>query len=233
MAKNHELLSVCYWCGQPATTREHVPPRSLFPKGNRDELITVGACQTHNTDFSKLDERFKIYIQAMGTSQQAIDDFTNKTVRGLNRNEAAGLVKSLSASSFYHEINGENRLVMKIDTEHTEKFVEKIIRGLYFYHTKKHILGDSRIVSCSIQFYNPDTDYESFFEIVLPILHSKLMTEGDYKNPDIFKYRFYHLDQFDAFIVALNFYKGVEFVGMVLPETIPNDLPPLDNEPLE
>lgn len=234
MAKTqHDIHSICYWCGQPATTREHVPPRGLFPKGYREELIRVGACNTHNTDFSRLDERFKIYIQTVSASQLAVDDFKSKTVKGLNRPEAAGLVKSLSDSSFYHEINGEKRIVMKIDTENTEKFVEKIVRGLYFYHTGKHILGENRIISCSIQFYNPDTNYEEFFKIMLPVLQSNIMTEGDNENPDIFRYRFYYLDLFDAFIIALNFYKSVEFVAMVLPETIPNDLPPLDNNPID
>jgi hypothetical protein len=68
---------------------------------------------------------------------------------------------------------------------------------------------------------------------MLPILQSNVMIEGEYKNPEIFKYRYYYLKEFDAFIIALNFYKGVEFVGMVLPETMPTDFPPLDDEPID
>jgi hypothetical protein len=39
----------CYVCDDPATTDEHVPPRSFFPprlQGKR--LLTVPACSTHN-----------------------------------------------------------------------------------------------------------------------------------------------------------------------------------------
>ena len=30
-SKETKYKNTCYWCGQPATTREHVPPRSFFP----------------------------------------------------------------------------------------------------------------------------------------------------------------------------------------------------------
>jgi hypothetical protein len=50
------MITTCYMCDQPATSKEHVPPRCLFPKGQRDRLITVPSCDTHNREKSQDDE---------------------------------------------------------------------------------------------------------------------------------------------------------------------------------
>lgn len=42
----------CYACDQPATTKEHAPPKSFFPQGRRGSLITVPSCSIHNCDNS-------------------------------------------------------------------------------------------------------------------------------------------------------------------------------------
>jgi hypothetical protein len=42
----------CYMCAADATTREHVPPKSFFPRGHRDNLVTVPSCVAHNHDQS-------------------------------------------------------------------------------------------------------------------------------------------------------------------------------------
>jgi hypothetical protein len=221
-----EFPKICYWCGIELTDetnkREHVPPFGFFPKGHREELITVPACEEHNTQFSLLDERFQVYIKAIGTNQVATDNFKDKVARGLNREQSKKFVESLSKSSFYTDIDGEKRLVFKIDTEYTEKFVEKVIRGLYFYHNGKPAEG--KVISFSIQFYNPDLNYEELFDLLLNDLRADYMTEGDYKNPDVFRYRYFNLTDFNAFLVVLNFYKGVEFIGWVLPDTLPPDI---------
>jgi hypothetical protein len=53
----------CYMCGQPATSREHIPPACLFPEEKdiktsifRNNLITVPSCNEHNSKKSKDDE---------------------------------------------------------------------------------------------------------------------------------------------------------------------------------
>lgn len=221
-----DFPNICYWCGVELTDetnkREHVPPYGFFPKGYREKLITVPSCAEHNTQFSLLDERFQVYIKAIGTNQVAIDDFKDRTVRSLNREQSRRFVESLSKSSFYTDVKGEKRLVFKIDTEYTERFVEKVIRGLYFYHNDKPAQG--RVLSFSVQFYNPDVNYEELFDLLLDDLRADYLVEGDYHNDDIFRYRYFNITDYDAFLVVLNFYRGVEFIGWVLPETLPPDI---------
>lgn len=216
----NNLPHICYWCGIKLTDetnkREHVPPYGFFPKGLREKLITVPSCEEHNNQFSLLDERFQIYIKALGTNQIAIDDFKDRVVRGLNREQSKNFVKSLSDKSFYTEIDGEQKLVMEIDTEHTQKFIEKIIRGIYFYHNETPAEG--LIQSFSVQFINPTVNYEDLADFLLEELPPEIMVEGDCCNPDVFRYRYYTIPEEKLFFIVLNFYKGAEFIGWVIPE---------------
>ncbi|WP_440092942.1 hypothetical protein ACTACL_02480 [Pseudomonas syringae] len=40
----------CYFqgCGEKGTTKEHIPPRSFFPDGEKEQLLTVKSCEKHN-----------------------------------------------------------------------------------------------------------------------------------------------------------------------------------------
>jgi hypothetical protein len=48
--------TICYFCNNPPTSREHVPPKNIFPEGKdvpngkdyRANLITVPSCDLHN-----------------------------------------------------------------------------------------------------------------------------------------------------------------------------------------
>jgi hypothetical protein len=66
------MTGTCYYCGAPATSDEHAPPRALFPKlkdspdgrNYRLNLQTVRSCDVHNTQKSKEDE-YLLYILVM------------------------------------------------------------------------------------------------------------------------------------------------------------------------
>ena len=53
---------LCALCGvNQASTRDHVPPKAIFPKP-RPPLITVPACFECNNSASDLDDLFKVYL---------------------------------------------------------------------------------------------------------------------------------------------------------------------------
>ena len=66
------MIEKCYWCGRDATSREHVPPKCLFPedkdiksiyKGTfRRSLITVPSCDEHNLAKSHDDEYLMVCL---------------------------------------------------------------------------------------------------------------------------------------------------------------------------
>ncbi len=46
---------LCYFCGKPAISMEHIPPRQLF-KGFSYDSMTVPSCSEHNNMKSGLDQ---------------------------------------------------------------------------------------------------------------------------------------------------------------------------------
>lgn len=66
MSRNGEK---CYMCHRDADSREHVPPKCLFPEKKdvgtsayRNNLITVPSCELHNSNKSKDDEFLMVSI---------------------------------------------------------------------------------------------------------------------------------------------------------------------------
>src|SRR5689334_8854010 len=63
----------CAYCGEPATTRDHIPPKKLFPQPWTDDLITVPACSACNNCSSSDDEYFiwMVTVSAKAIGQEA------------------------------------------------------------------------------------------------------------------------------------------------------------------
>lgn len=52
--------AVCAYCGEYGpTSRDHVPPKNLFPKPRTADLITVPACERCHSGSSKDDDYFR------------------------------------------------------------------------------------------------------------------------------------------------------------------------------
>lgn len=212
--------SGCYWCGNPATSREHVPPSNLFPRGHNSLLITVPSCKQHNEDLHSLDERFRVYLQVQERSNSvALEAFKDKTFRGLSRPERSGLTRSLAEKSHRVTIGEQPTLAMEIDPKDQNLYFEKIIRGIYFHLFKTPALG--RVVSISKDFIVPDFNYEELMSIILPPLNDpRVAVVGKTENSKVFQFKYAHVreETREAFAIVLRFYEGVEVFGFVTAE---------------
>jgi len=64
------MADFCYYCGTDASSKEHVPPKCLFPEKKdiadgmnyRKNLITVPSCDKHNSNKCKDDEYLQLII---------------------------------------------------------------------------------------------------------------------------------------------------------------------------
>ncbi len=55
--------TLCAYCGKrEATTLDHIPPRSLFPRPRPKNLLTIPACEKCHKAFNKDDEYFKLIL---------------------------------------------------------------------------------------------------------------------------------------------------------------------------
>lgn len=57
MSQPKKFLPPCYYqsCKKNGTTKEHIPPKSFFPMDQRNQLLTVPSCESHNTAKSRDD----------------------------------------------------------------------------------------------------------------------------------------------------------------------------------
>ena len=73
----------CYLCRSTTNlTKDHVPPKNLFPKPRPKNLITVPCCRTCNESFSKADERFRAFVATPVNSSPAGKQILKEKVIG-------------------------------------------------------------------------------------------------------------------------------------------------------
>ncbi len=211
-------IPTCYWCGEAATSDDHVPPKSFFPQGKNLNLFKVPSCENHNEMFSTLDERFRFYIQGSAMSEDAFQMFADKTIRGLQKEAARKFAASLAQYSKWVRVNGERRRIFSVQPEKQNQFFEKLVRGAYYLAFREPACG--QIVTASPQFYSPGLDYKTLAENLGPLLNDgSIMTEYACPNPDIFRFRFGRegTPPKQAAAIVMLFYGSVEILGLITP----------------
>lgn len=151
MGRNKFKNQICIYCGAPASTVDHTPPRSLFPKANRGDLISVPCCATCNSGFSKDDEYWQ---WAFVTREEAVDHPDAAQIReGVHRAIAMpqkrGLVttfwQAMQVEAANDNLQREGR-TYTIPHERIERFFTRIIRALYYHETDKRLPEDYEVL---------------------------------------------------------------------------------------
>lgn len=79
----------CYLCGAPPTTRDHVPPKGIYPDPKPANLITVPACEPCNSSTRLHDEYFRwLVATASPGSKEAKVLAKTKIIRGFRKRPA-------------------------------------------------------------------------------------------------------------------------------------------------
>src|SRR3546814_6410940 len=75
------MTDSCYMCDEPSVSKEHTPPRCVFPeqkdtngKDFRKALITVPSCETHNSAKSKDDEYLMMVLTSYFNNNEAAQE---------------------------------------------------------------------------------------------------------------------------------------------------------------
>lgn len=161
----------CYLCGgmQP-NDREHVVPRSYFPKPTPSNLPTLPAHRGCNRQLQKDEEVFRVLTLAGAYNDPAGREVWEKQVRPMLRlEEALGfrrmLASSVSALGVYTPsgiFRGQVN-VLKVPRERVEPVLEKIVRGLYCIEHGIEFLED---VEFRFYQYGPQSDRETFSRVI-------------------------------------------------------------------
>jgi hypothetical protein len=136
--------SNCYLCDRPATTREHMPPRSFFPKGGSLQLKTVPSCAQHNNQKSHDDQYLLAHIcmHAAASENLASKIFLRSIAPALKRSPA---FRSSLAAGFVVSPRGGHKY--KVDVARFDSFFDHLACAIFFdrygvsFDARQHILS--------------------------------------------------------------------------------------------
>jgi len=215
----------CYFqgCNNDGKTREHIPPQSFFPDGERTNLLTVRSCEEHNNKKTKDD----LYILAQicmnaSPSNRAREVFENSVVPQLSFNNGA-LRKRLAKGS----TKLEHGVKYKVETQRFDDFFTALSCGIIFKSCGSVL---PRNYSISHIYHNLIDNEETFFERQF---HEKmnqfysekpmsLMSFGNPKNENenIYTVTTFGLPNFESSITILHNFFGTFKVTSMLTNTV-------------
>lgn len=215
---------ICYKCGAPATSKEHVPPACLFPEERdiktrifRNNLITVPSCDIHNAKKSK-DDEFLMTVLAgiVGNNKIAYFHTITKVKRALERN-GTDLLSAVFKNGQAKHLPQHRIIVGKTDNKRLESCFEHIACGLYFHKFNKIFEGECRMLFDFVQ-YQSDS-LEKYKQVVKErIKHEKKVPPKEGSNPEIFRYQFFEPDEYGLIFMMMTFYEGASVFLTFIPQ---------------
>ena len=210
----------CAYCEQPATTKDHIPPKGIFPRPRPSDLITVPSCERHNSGASLDDELFRNFVvlrEELAGHPQA-SRTAAIAMRGLHRPERPGLRRQLLSTLREVDLESPAGLYLGTASEfaHSGSSIlsvsKRITRGLYYHHFGQRVPAGHSVV-CVPQRNLPAGDREIWLELsesIDPTVHSV----GD----GAFKYRFeISSEDPEISVWVLVYFDVVVFYSTVMP----------------
>jgi hypothetical protein len=203
-------------CESPSTTREHAPPRCLFPAEKdlspganlRKNLITVPSCAEHNPRFSKDDEYFFAVVTANieGNSHKE-RQFSTKLIRALRRRPAFAQTV-LSKRRPIELSDGRRTMAFSADRLRIERTVEKTARAIHYHATggRKLVMPLQVLLPMFRERDGSIVSGMSEMGFMIRDFFGSTPWAGD--NTEVFCYRL-HLDETaDASYLQMSFFQG-------------------------
>ena len=224
MSRTKKKKGYCYFCGTEATTREHFPPKSLFPESNdysndmtdyRFNLMTVPSCAEHNNTRSLDDEYTALSIIMI--AKKCCDKFPRyiaKWIEVLIRNNFA-LVKMLFDDF-------PKTPLLNIDRIRVDNVIESIARAIYYHENKYKKRLRSNCKKYSPQFHSShylelEKDYlELEHGFIIGEIENELVSNKRGANHEIFFYQTRKDEMNRIIAIRMVFYDSVTF--FVFPE---------------
>lgn len=135
----------CVICGErEAVTRDHVPPKNLFPVPRPNDLVTVPACRECNNGASVEDEDFRTYLSLQIGRQNHLTEklWFDGAQKSLTRRKSLQqqILASLRPIQVQTKTGVESKTAFEVPERIYRRVFERVVRGLYYHHFGK-ILG--------------------------------------------------------------------------------------------
>ncbi len=212
----------CYMCDQLRTSKEHVPPKCLFPEVSylkemglidldlRKNLIKVPSCDAHNTEKSK-DDEYLLYALGTGHSINKLGEtyFLLKVKRAMKRNP--NLMNRLLTGSepviFKDEVGEFGTLKIQAEFERLVSIMDKIGRGIYYKIFKNKWL-DGVYVDMEFLVAERTIEEENFWKNFRNAVQNAFISEMPMgENKEVFNYNYKEVKENDMLLMRLGFYE--------------------------
>ena len=128
----------CYFqgCDNKGITKEHIPPRSFFPKGEKEQLLTVKSCEIHNNR-KAIDDQYVLAQICMNASpsNRAREIFLKKIKPQLAHNDGA-FKKLLSKGAIALK---DGTVKYPVNTQRFNDFFTALSCGIIFKTCNKQV----------------------------------------------------------------------------------------------
>ena len=220
-------IDTCYACELPACTVEHCPPKSFFPEGQRDHLLTVASCAEHNNDNSKDVEYVRNVLTTLwGINTSGLELFAGKVKRSLDRSPKL-LTRTFSTmQTVFHE--GQLTGAFRLDIDRLENVFEACARAIHYHETRrKHT--DWGILMPRLMFNPevPETDRQKWVRL-WEMLQTVGFARKSVGNPQVFEFGAADLEGNSLYCFV--FYQGFPVYAIPLPKGLRRGLTDLSSE---
>lgn len=219
-------------CHAHTTSREHVPPKNLFPEAKdvngadyRINLITVRSCDDHNTEKSHDDEFLMVSLAGIiGNNSIGYVHRLGKVDRAI-RNSAHRLLDQVVVErKAVHQIQSGGNLFYEViwgtpDVHRLKRCFTHIGFGLHQHHFHTRFSGHIEVLLGYL--FHSDHNAKTLVEFIRD--RAAIDLEGKPRfgsNQDIFFYQVAAPDQFNLSLMKLVFYGGLEVYLAFIPESV-------------
>lgn len=219
MSKQLAASDPCVYCGAlKADTRDHVPPKCLFPKPRPLDTVTVPACSSCNKSFQKDDEYFAVAMAAQGYGDDPDAVRVWQSIIRPMLTRYPGFRKMLSQNIIDMPVRTAagivlpNRRMIRFSAIRINRVVRRVVRGLLWHHYGQRPPTGVELIVFKQQTVHPE---------VADLINT--LTQLSWIGDTIFRYRHALVnDAPDTSIWALQIYAQTQFIVIVQGESFVN-----------
>ena len=128
------IAKSCYICYSTKNlTKDHIPPKNLFPSPKPTNLITVWCCRKCNEKFSLIDESFRVFTSSVFNRSKSGEWIWNNKVMDstFKRSPKLKTVTTKSLIPIQAEINGQKMQAtgMTYPVRKTKEYLVRLTKG--------------------------------------------------------------------------------------------------------
>ncbi len=215
----------CYFCGAPATSREHVPPKCIFPERKdvsgldfRKNLWTVPSCIEHNLLKSSDDEFLLACIAPLiGNNFLGYYHTKTKVARADDHHKGRLIDSVVRDRSTIYSVDSDGvampTLVATPDMNRVHRILEHVARGLWHVARGSRFVGRCVVAPDFVSNYKDgkatEADAQRWLGRML-VQQERQSWETFGSNPAVFSFQIGPKDRYGYIPMAMTFFEKSE-----------------------